>query len=91
MGVSAQIEIQIKGDYEWDELEQEVHERYISEIKHRLTQSLERGNFPDRTWLKINIYYLADKQLFKLHSSSLFSELVSDHIKNDSFLRKYFV
>ena len=91
MAVSVQIEIDIKGDYSWDEQEQIVHERYISEIKHRLTRSLEKGNFPDRIWLKINIHYLAERQLFIFHSSDKLQERIEAHIKGDAFFRKYFV
>jgi len=91
MAISVQIQVEIKGSYEWSPEEQEYYEQFIDQFTYRMEQSLKTGNFPDRAWLKINLHYLADKHLFKLHSSDTFQDRVADHIKDDTFFRKYFV
>lgn len=91
MAVSVQIAVDIKGDYEWSPEEQEYHEQFIDQFTFRLEKSLKEGNFPDRAWLKINLHYLADKRLFKLHSSESFQDRVLSHIKQDVYFRKYFI
>jgi len=86
------IDIVIKGDYEWNWEEQEYQEQIIDNFRYQFSKWLDSCSIRTATVIAFNISYLPEYRKFRIDAISNYEDKIITAIKEDrKFNSTYFI
>lgn len=88
--IQENIDVVVKGDYVWNEDEQNFHQNKIDLFKHLLVKFIEKPIFKTTNQILVNVEYWEHDQIFIIIEVSALKQKILSELKTDLELNQKF-